>query len=85
MFENENTVPIFIAGNEAEEIAVCDALEEADISYIVQEYEDHAYDGLFTHAFGYSRVAVLEHDLERALQVIEPVVERLRRSENEEE
>lgn len=78
MLENEETVPIHTAENEFEEMAVCAALDEVGIKYIVQEFEDHAYDGLFTRTLGHSRILVLQRDVEKALQVIRPVVERFR-------
>jgi len=83
MFENEETVAIHTAENDVEEMAVCAALDEAGIEYLVQQYEDHALDGLFTRTLGHSRIFVLEHDANKALGVIRPVVARFRSSEDE--
>ena len=83
MFENEETVPIYTADDNVQEMAVCAALDEAGIKYLVVPFEDHAYDGLFTRAFGFSRVCVLKSDAERALEVIRPVVGRFQERENE--
>jgi hypothetical protein len=83
MFENEETIPIFTADDSVQEVAVCAALDEAGIKYLVVPFEDHAYDGLFTRVFGFSRVCVFQRDAERALEVIQPIVARFREPENE--
>jgi hypothetical protein len=83
MLENEETIHIHTTEDGVEEADICAALDEADIKYVVQEFEDHAMDGLFTRTLGHSRIFVLEGDVERALQAIQPVVERFRRSKGE--
>lgn len=83
MFENEETVPIHTAEDSVEDMAVCAALDEAGIKYVVQPFEDHAYDGLFTNVLGHSRISVLKSDVERALQTIRPVVEQFRAPKDE--
>ena len=83
MREDQETVPIHTAGDPIEEAEICSALDETGIRYVIQPFEDHAYDGLFTRALGHSRVSVLESDVEKAMEAIQPIVEQFQQPNDE--
>ncbi|MFH1739887.1 MAG: DUF2007 domain-containing protein [bacterium] len=84
MFENQETVPIHTTSGPIEEAEVCSVLDEAGIKYEVQEFEDDAFSGLFEPVLGHSRISVLEDDVEKAKEVIQPIVEQFQQSDDEE-
>lgn len=82
MFENEETVEIHTTESEGEEAAVCAALDEEGIQYMIQPLQV-TFEGLFPDVQGHSQISVLQHDVERAMQKIQSVLERFRVPENE--
>ncbi|MFH1739888.1 MAG: DUF2007 domain-containing protein [bacterium] len=82
MREDQETISIHTTGDPIEEAEICAALDEAGIRYVIQPFEDYAYDGLFTRALGHSRVSVLESDVERAMEAIQPVVEQFQQGDD---
>ena len=77
MFDDEETVVVHTTEDEGEEEEITTALEEADIHFIVQPLRV-TFEALATDIVGYSQISVLQHDAEKATQVILPVVESYR-------
>ena len=73
MYEDLETVPVYVCHDPIEEAEMIAALEQAGIRCILQSFEDSAYDGLFTYGLGRCRILVLEKDTVRAERVVEGV------------
>ncbi len=67
---NENLVIAFTTQDHVQESLVTGALDNAGIEYVVRSFEDSTFDGLFNREKGHSQILVLEHEKDKANEVI---------------
>jgi hypothetical protein len=80
MYEDLETVPVYVCHDPIEEAEMIAALEQAGIHCALQSFEDSAYDGLFTYGLGRSRILVLEKDVVCAERVVQGVAQLFEKS-----
>ncbi len=67
---DENLVSLCVTEDMVHEALITTALEEAEIQFVVQDYHDEAYDGLYQMTHGHSRILVLEQDFSAAEELV---------------
>jgi len=68
--DNERLVDLCITENEAHELQITSALDEAEIDYTVLSLHDHAYDGVIQLTHGHSKIMVLENEFDKAIEIL---------------
>ena len=62
--------------DQMQESLIVGELKNARIKYVVRSFDDSAFDGVISMHFGHSQILVLEHDIERAKEVIREVLSK---------
>lgn len=68
--DNERMIDLCITENEAHELQITSALDAAEIDYSVLSFYDHAYDGVLQLTHGHSKIMVLEHEYDKASEIL---------------
>ena len=66
----DNLVPLITTENDLQESLILGELDEAGIEYVVQNFHDSAYDGLWEATLGHSKIFVFDEDLTKAKEIL---------------
>ncbi len=68
---DDKLVPLIDTDNEFHERQITDALNDAGIEFVVQNFFDQGYDGLFQKQQGFSRILIFDRDAKQAAEVLQ--------------
>ena len=64
---------VCVLENRFEADVISDALEKEGITFIIREFRDTAYDGLFITQMGWGEIMVSDEEAKRAVEIIDSI------------
>lgn len=73
---DQDSVEIYTVSDEVERAMIEEALTQHKIPFMFRSFEESAYDGLYTKAYGLARVVVLKQYEQRARRILERTLQK---------